>query len=62
MLKLKELLVQKGMTAAELSRKSGVSIRTIEDMQRRGDGRLSTARKLCDALGAALDELYPPAD
>lgn len=62
MLKLKELLVQKGMSAAELARRSGVSIRTIEDMQRRGDGRLSTARRLCDALGVTLDELYPSAE
>lgn len=60
MLRLKELRKQHGLSAAALSKLSGVSIRTIEDIERRGDCRISTARLLCNAIGVSLDDLYPP--
>ena len=40
-----------------LSRLSGVPIRTIEELERRGDGRVSTVLKLADALQVTMDEL-----
>ena len=46
--------------AAELSRLSGVPVRTIEDLEKRGDGRVSTLIKLADALSVPLDELCSP--
>ena len=58
MLKLKEIRKRAGVSAAALSRLSGISIRTIEDIERRGDCRISTARQLCDALHVSLDEFY----
>ncbi len=59
MLKLREIRKEKGLSVPELSRLSGVSRRTIEDIEVRGDCRISTARLLCNALKISLDTLYP---
>lgn len=59
MLRLKEIRLEKNISVPQLVELSGVSRRTIQDIEKRGDGRLSTARALCDALGVTLDELYP---
>lgn len=58
-MRLKEIRKEHGLSAAKLSQISGVSLRTIQDIEARGDCRLSTARVLCDALGISLDELFP---
>ncbi|KAB4601483.1 helix-turn-helix transcriptional regulator, partial [Bacteroides thetaiotaomicron] len=49
-MRLKEIRKELGLSAAKLSQISGVSLRTIQDIEARGDCRLSTARVLCDAL------------
>lgn len=54
---LKEIRLNKKLTIPELSRISGVPTRTIEDIQRRDECRVSTAIKLADALNVTLDEL-----
>lgn len=56
-MKLREIRKDKKLTVPELSRLSGVSIRTIEDLEKRGDGRVSTLIKLADALNVTLDQL-----
>ena len=58
MLKLKELRKKAGMSIQSLSDCSGVSRRTIEDIEARGDCRISTAYSLCKALNCTLDEFY----
>ncbi len=58
MLMLKQLRTDRGISQAQLSEASSVPKRTIEDIERRGDCRISTARTLCDALGCTLDEFY----
>ena len=58
MLMLKELRKQFGLSIAALSAKSGVSRRTIEDIEARGDCRISTAYSICKALGVSLDDFY----
>lgn len=58
MLKLKEIRKDKGLSVPALSRLSGVPIRTIEDIEKRGDCRISTAKKLSNALKIKLDDLY----
>lgn len=58
MLKLKELRLDRGLSQVNLAERCGMSRRTIEDIERRGDCRISTARVLCDALGCTLDEFY----
>ena len=59
MLKLREIRLEKGLSVPELSRRSGVSRRTIEDIEARGDCRISTARLLCDAMEISLDVIFP---
>lgn len=56
-MKLKEIRKSKGLSVPALSKLSGVPIRTIEDLEKRGDGRVSTAIKLADALEVTLDHL-----
>lgn len=56
-MKLREIRTTKKLSVPELSRRSGVSIRTIEDLEKRGDGRVSTLIRLADALAVTLDEL-----
>lgn len=56
-MKLKQIRNSKGFSLRALSELSGVPQRTIEDLERRNDGRASTLIKLADALGVTLDEL-----
>ena len=57
---LRKIRLEKSLSVAELSRLSGVPVRTIEDLEKRGDGRVSTLIKLADALSVTLDELCRP--
>ena len=56
-MKLKEIRKSKGLSVPALSKLSGVPVRTIEDLEKRGDGRVSTFIKLADALDVTLDVL-----
>lgn len=56
-MRLKQVRNEKGLSIRKLSEVSGVPIRTIEDLERRGDGRISTLIPLANALGVTLDEL-----
>lgn len=54
---LKQIRLQRGLTGKQLSELADVPLRTIEDIERRDDCRVSTAIKLSTALGVTLDEL-----
>ena len=56
-MKLKQVRNSKGLSLRALSELADVPQRTIEDLERRDDGRVSTMIKLADALGVTLDEL-----
>lgn len=56
-MKLREIRKNKGLTLKLLSELSGVPQRTIEDIERKGECKVSTAIKLSDALQITLDEL-----
>lgn len=58
MLKLKQLRAAAGLSIRALSEKCGLSRRTLEDIEARGDCRLSTAFVICQALNCSLDDLY----
>lgn len=58
MLKLKELRKERGLSVRALCEKSGLSRRTIEDIEARGDCRISTAWVICKALDCSMDDLY----
>lgn len=54
---LKKIRSEQGLSVPQLSAISGVHRRTIQDLESRNDGRISTAIKLADALHVSLDEL-----
>lgn len=54
---LKQVRNNKGLTLRELSGLSGVPQRTIENIERNNECKMSTAIKLADALDVTLDEL-----
>ena len=54
---LKAIRTAQGLSVPALSRLSGVPVRTIEDIEKRDDCRISTAVKLAEALSVTLDEL-----
>jgi transcriptional regulator with XRE-family HTH domain len=56
-MKLKEIRNSKSLTLKALSELSQVSQRTIEDIERKGECKVSTAIKLADALNVTLDYL-----
>lgn len=56
-MRLKEIRSKRGLSVPKLVELSGVPRRTIQDLEARNDGRISTAIKLADALGVTLDEL-----
>ena len=58
MVKLKELRKAAGLSVQALSDVCGISRRTIEDIEARGDCRISTAYTICKALDCTLDEFY----
>ena len=58
MLHLKEIRLEKGLSVPKLVELSGVSRRTIQDIEKRGDCLLSTASLLAQALGCTLNDLY----
>lgn len=60
MLRVKELRLQRGLSVPDLVKLSGVPRRTIQEMENRGDCRMSTAYKIAEALGVSLDELWQP--
>lgn len=58
-LQLRAIRLSQGLSVPRLAELSGTSRRTIQEMEKRGEGTLASARKLADALGVTLDELYP---
>ena len=56
-MKLKQIRISKDLTVPALSRLSDVPIRTIENIERNNECKVSTAIKLADALNVTLDEL-----
>ena len=56
-MRLKELRTEKGLSVPKLSELSGLSRRTIQDIEKRNDCMVSNATRLANALGVSLDEL-----
>jgi transcriptional regulator with XRE-family HTH domain len=56
-MRLKEIRTSKGISVPQLVELSGISRRTIQDIEKRGDCLVSNAIILADALHVTLDEL-----
>lgn len=54
---LRNIRIERGLSVPQLSKLSGVPRRTIQELEKRDDGRISTAIKLAEALDISLDEL-----
>ena len=54
---LKKIRAERNLSVPQLAELSGISRRTIQDLEKRDDGRISTAIKLADALDVTLDQL-----
>ena len=57
---LKQIRQERNLSVPDLVELSGVPRRTIQDIEKRDDCRVSTAIILADALGVTLDELCRP--
>jgi hypothetical protein len=60
LMRLREIRIEKGLTNKKISELSGVPIRTIEDIIKRGDCKFSTAVKIAKGLNITLEELAKP--
>lgn len=56
----KEIRLSPKLSVPKLVELSGVPRRTIQDIERNDDCKVSTAIKLADGLGVTLDELCRP--
>lgn len=56
-MQLRKIRLEKGLSVPKLSNLSSVPVRTIEDIEKRNDCKVSTAKKLAIALEITLDEL-----
>ena len=56
-MRLKEIRKARKLSVPAHAELSGVPRRTIQELEVRNDGRVSTMIKLADALGVSLDEL-----
>lgn len=56
-MRLKKIRKARKLSVPALAELSGVPRRTIQELEVRNDGRVSTMIKLADALGVSLDEL-----
>lgn len=54
---LRDIRLEQKLSVAKLRELSGVPLRTIQEIEKRDDCRVSTAIILADALGVTLDEL-----
>lgn len=56
-MQLRNIRLEQGLSVPKLSTLAGVPIRTIEDIEKRGDCKVSTAKLLAAALKVSLDKL-----
>lgn len=56
-MKLKEIRTEKKISVPKLVEMTGISRRTIQDIEKRGNCLVSNAKKLAQALDVSLDEL-----
>ena len=56
-MKLREIRHERGLSIPALSKKTGLHRRTLQDIEKRGDCRVSNALKIARALGVSLNDL-----
>lgn len=56
-MRVREIRTKKNLSIPQLVELTGISRRTLQDIEKRGDCLVSNAMKIADALGVTLDEL-----
>ena len=56
-MQLRQIRISRKLSVPALVKASGVPRRTIQEIEKRGDCMVSTAKKLATALNITLDEL-----
>lgn len=62
MLYIKEHRQKAGISVPKMSELTGLSRRTIQDLEKRGDCLVSNALKIAEVLGLKLDDFLTPPD
>lgn len=62
MLYIKEYRQKAGISVPKMSELTGLSRRTIQDLEKRGDCLVSNALKIAEVLGLKLDDFLMPPD
>lgn len=57
---IKEYRKKSGISVPKMSELTGIPIRTIEGLEKRGDCLVSNAQKIAEVLGLKLDDLLNP--
>lgn len=60
MLYIKQHRQKAGISVPRMSELTGLSRRTIEDLEKRGDCLVSNAKKIADVLGLDIDDFFTP--
>lgn len=60
MLYIKQHRQRAGISVPRMSELTGLSRRTIEDLEKRGDCLVSNAKKIADVLGLKVDDFFTP--
>lgn len=56
-MRVREIRTKKNLSIPQLVELTGISRRTLQDIEKRGDCLVSNAMKIADALGVTLNEL-----
>lgn len=60
MLYIKQHRQKAGISVPKMSELTGLSRRTIEDLEKRGDCLVSNAKKIADIIGIKVDDFFTP--
>lgn len=60
MLYIKQHRLKAGISVPKMSELTGLSRRTIEDLEKRGDCLVSNAKMIADILGLKIDDFFTP--
>ncbi len=58
MLYIKQHRLKAGISVPKMSELTGLSRRTIEDLEKRGDCLVSNAKMIADILGLKIDDFF----
>ncbi len=60
MLKVRQIRLEKGLSVPKLVELTGLSRRTIQNIEKSGSCTIANAYKLATALGVTLNDVYTP--